>query len=143
MPSWAESEEKSRHDRLVTEIARLRFAYPNIEHPAYVTYTNEPTQRMGVKTGSSVVYPDIVVVDASASNNLELIGEVETEATINQDHVQQWRTYSGLNASFFLYVPSSLVQEARRLLSSNGVNLSGGLRSYSDDAQGNLLITSL
>ena len=95
---------------------------------------------MGMKTGSSVVYPDIVVVDASASNNIELIGEVETEATINQDHVQQWRTYSGLNAPFFLYVPSTLVQEARRLLSSNDVNLSGGLRSYSKDAQGDVLI---
>ena len=139
----AYSEEKSRHDRLVIEVARIRFVYPTTDHPTYVTYTNEPAQRMGMKTGSSVVYPDIVVVDASASNNIELIGEVETEATINQDHVQQWRSYAGLKVPFYLYVPSPLVQEARRLLSSNGVSLSGGLRFYSNDAQGGLQITNL
>ena len=97
---------------------------------------------MGVNTGSSTVYPDIVVVDSSASNKLVMLGEVEIEATITQDHVQQWRTYSALRVPFYLYVPSHLVQQTRMLLSSNGVNPTG-LRSYANDAQGNLLITSV
>src|SRR5208283_1997332 len=95
-------DERARHDRLVSEVARQWFSYSNREYPSYVTYTNEPTQRMGVNTGSSTVYPDIVVVDSSASNKLVMLGEVEIEATITQDHVQQWRTYSALRVPFYL-----------------------------------------
>jgi hypothetical protein len=135
-------EEKTRHDRLVTEVARLRFPYPSPEHPSHVTYTNEPTQRIGVNTGSSVVYPDIVVVDSSASNHVVMMGEVEMEATINQDHVRQWKTYSALKPPFFLFVPSHLVQETRRLLALNGVK-PAGIRSYFSDPQDNLLITEV
>ena len=138
----AESEERARHDRAVTEVARQRFAYPTFDYPTHVTYTNEPVQRLGVNAGSSIVYPDIVVVDAAVSNRLTLVAEVETEATIDQDQVQQWKTYSGLNVPFFLYVPIRLVQETQRLLASNGVNLTG-LRSYHDDAKGNLSITDV
>ena len=135
-------EEKAQHDRLVTEVARQKFACPTREYPTCMTYTNEPVQRVMVYTGSGPVYPDIVVVDGAASNKLVMIGEVETEATITQDHVQQWRTYSALNVPFFLYVPLRLVQEARNLLSSNGVSVPA-LRSYSNDAQGNLQITNV
>ena len=139
--SRSESDERTLHDRLVTEVARLRFPYPSPESPSHKTYTNEPTQRMGVNTQSSVVYPDIVVVDTTSSH-LVMIGEVETESTINQDHVQQWEAYSTLNTPFFLYVPSHLVQETRRLLASNGVN-PRGIRSYLMDEQGNLQITEV
>jgi hypothetical protein len=114
-----QSEEKSRHDRTVALVAQQEFSYPNTSNPDLQTCLNEPTHIMGIKTSANPIYPDIVVVDKT-KNVAVMIGEIETEMTINAAGAGQWRTYSGLCGAFYLYVPASAIWETRNLLTSNG-----------------------
>lgn len=122
-------------------VARQRFPFPDAENPNLRTYKNEPERTMGVGSGPDAVYPDIVVVD-TMKNVVAMIGEIETEMTINADETLQWRKYSSLGATFYLYVPVDSRWDAQNLLTSNGIKLAG-LRMYSYDSLGNLSISNV
>lgn len=137
----SQSEEKTRHDRTVALIAQERFPYPDSQNPSWKTYLNEPQHTMAI-TGKEVsVYPDIVVVDTQ-KNQAAMIGEIETPMTVNEEGATQWKKYSSLVSTFYLYVPVSVQQEVRRLLASYGISVTG-LRVYSYDAQGGITISNV
>jgi hypothetical protein len=132
--------EKLRHDRTIAQVARQRFAYPGSGHPSWKTYLNEPEHTKGVSAQPDTVYPDIVVADER--NVVMQLGEIETEMTMNEAETEQWKKYYSLCSSFYLYVPANLREAAVQLIASRRVQL-GGLRLYSYDTQGSLLITNV
>ena len=75
-------------------------------------------------------------------NAVMQLGEIETEMTMNEAETEQWKKYYSLCSNFYLYVPATSKEEAVQLIASQKVQL-GGLRLYSYDAQGNLLITNV
>jgi len=130
--------EKSQHDTAVRDIARARFGFPTDKQPKWRTFINEPEPTKGVKTtDGSVLYPDIVVVNDKDS--VEMIGEVESDSTVNDEEVAQWRDYSALGTTFYLYVPSGLCQDAKTL--ARGVSITG-FREYLYTADGSLKVTN-
>lgn len=134
-----QSAEKSRHDRTAAQVAHQRFPYPSSRHPTWKTFLNEPEHTKGVNAQPVAVYPDIVVVDER--DVVMQLGEIETEMTMNEAETEQWKKYYSLCPDFFLYVPDNLKETAVQLIASKSVQL-GGLRLYSSDAQGSLLVTN-
>ncbi|HEU4760134.1 MAG TPA: hypothetical protein VFT91_09165 [Dehalococcoidia bacterium] len=113
------------HDRATQDIARARFAFPNAKYPHYKTYVNHPQRAMGVEmTDGSVAYPDIVVV-LHPENYSKMLGEVETNETVNQDVAYyEWRPYAQL-APLYLYVPVGKGDEALSLCRRYNVSVVG------------------
>jgi hypothetical protein len=124
------SEHQSRHDGWVRAIAKDRFAFPNAEHPTWRTAINPGSEKNRNVTVAGVEFhPDIVVWDeAKTTGNLVMIAEVETEDSVSQQEVAQWRTYAKVAPRpFFLYVPSGSGAKARQLAA--GIPIAG-FREY-------------
>lgn len=102
-------------ERVVEEIARLRFGFPTDEYRDYKTYVNQPANTMGVQMpGGSIAYPDIVVVQ-SPENFTKIVAQVETDENINEDAAfYEWGPYAEL-APLYLYVPVGKGDEALAL----------------------------
>ncbi len=122
-------------------VVKLRFGFPDNDHPSWKTYLNEPNQTMGIKKNSESVYPDIVVVDTS-KDQVAMIGEVETATTIDQGGAAQWKEYSVLCSTFYLYVPDGYAPQTKELLRTNGISVTG-LRTYSYDQAGNVTVANV
>ncbi len=122
------AEEGSLHDLVVIEVARRKLSFPN--RPELRTYSNPNQQHnMGVNIpGDGTVYPDVVVVNIR-EGHAQKIGEVEAAGSINETSAAQWRRYSNLVRSFYLYVPEGFEQEAFRLIRTFAVRVTG-LRTY-------------
>ncbi len=142
-----ESGDKELHDRAVKAIASKRFPFPDKDHPSWQTYVNEPSPTMGIVSGEKTLLPDIVVVDESKGETEEglvgkssvvMLGEVETESSVNEEEVDQWDGYSKLTNAFFLYVPDGLCGEAKRLGQKLKVR---GFREWKFDSEGDIAIT--
>jgi hypothetical protein len=120
-------EEQSYHDQIVTLIAKARYKLYG-----KTTYTNlnmEKNMSAGIIRDQEQ-YPDIVVVDDFTSKP-SLIAEIETANTVNQIEAQQWEDYASLNLNFYLYVPTSNVDDAIDIIDSEGLRSEIlGLRRY-------------
>lgn len=110
---------QTEHDDLVALIAKKRFSYTD----GSVTYTNPNGEK---NCAVDDQYPDIVVVK---DKSVQRIGEVETEETVTENEAEQWKTYAALNKYFYLYVPKSKVADAKTIIKSKNVGITG-LRSF-------------
>ncbi len=63
-------------------------------------------------------YPDVVFVNYG---QIVLIAEVETQETINEKEVNEWRDMSNLGAQLVLLVPKEFQNVARDICWKNGV----------------------
>jgi hypothetical protein len=73
-------------------------------------------QAVPVGTGAAAVYPDLVLQSAERSKKLLGVVEVETGESVNNlEAMSQWVALGRLRAPFHLYVPSSMIDVARRL----------------------------
>ncbi len=142
-----ESGHKKLHDRAVKAIASKRFPFPDKDHPSWQTYVNEPRPSISVMSSGKALHPDIVVVDESKEDTEEglvdktsvvMLGEIETESSVNGEEVPQWEGYSKLTDAFFLYVPEGLCGEAKRLSQKLKVR---GFREWKFDSEGSIAIT--
>jgi len=100
------------HDRVLRDIARLRFAFPTERYRDYKTYVNHPVRTMGVELPDGRVgYPDIVVVQ-HPENNCKIVAEVETNETVREAVARwEWAVYAEV-APLYLYVPVGKGDEA-------------------------------
>ena len=108
--------EQLEHDRIIRLLqakSRRRFEAginPGIER-------NVP-----VGSGPASVYPDLVLQSTDRSRRLEAIVEVETGESVNHlEALAQWAHFSKLRTPFHLYVPSGMVDVARRLCEDNQI----------------------
>jgi hypothetical protein len=63
-------------------------------------------------------YPDVVFVNYG---QVVLIAEVETERTINEDEVKEWKELSNLGVQLVLIVPKEMQNAARDICWKNGI----------------------
>jgi hypothetical protein len=69
-----------------------------------------------VGSGSTAIYPDLVLQSAERSRKLLGVVEVETGESVNNlEAMSQWVAFGRLRAPFHLYVPSTMIDVARRL----------------------------
>ena len=133
-------------DRVIRIIAATRFPFVDQMDwgEDYVTITNDGGRRLrGIMGPDGPVYPGIVIT--RANTDIQEVGEVETEDTVNEARVPEWRLMSETvgagrrTRKFFLYVPEGLEGEAERLLEENGVEYAG-LRTWAV-RDGGLVVT--
>jgi len=100
-----EVSEQVMHDHIVTLLRREYYSYPSPQHPHLMTFANHPMKSRAVKAaGGTELCPDIVVFQGG-SDKLVTVAEVETASTLNPAEAEEWRSFSGLGARFYLYFP--------------------------------------
>ena len=114
-----------RHVGTVAEIAKLKFPYPDDEHPELETLVNEPDPVISVGTwNGEPLYPDIVVV-RRPGQWLQLMAEVETADTVTDESAEkEWLPYSK-QGDLLIYVPAGYVAETKKLCARHGVRYKG------------------
>ncbi len=81
-------------------------------------------QNAAVGTGAMALYPDLVLHSPERGRRLEAVVEVETGESVNHlEALAEWAHFARLRAAFHLYVPSGMVDVARRLCEDNQVRV--------------------
>ena len=118
-------------EKAVRDIATARFNFPSPDYPTLRTYTNRPERQIGVRLPSGdLAFPDIVVVDRDTA--VKLLGELESVRSLREQDpaalAEKWTAFAGLG-DFFLFVPLSRLDLARRIIKQHRVALTG-LRTW-------------
>jgi len=111
------------HDKTCVLVAQMRFKYPNSDHQDWHTIVNHPQPSVSFNNGKSM--PDVVVLDSE--NHAQILGEIETEDTVNEESVRQWQEYSTVCKWLYVYVPKGYGALAKKL----GSGFAKGFREYS------------
>jgi hypothetical protein len=108
--------EQLEHDRIIRLLhARSRRRFEAAMNPGI-------ERNVAVGTGPASVYPDLVLQSTDRSRKLQAIVEVETGESVNHlEALAQWAHFAKLRAPFHLYVPSGMVEVARRLCEDNQI----------------------
>jgi len=108
--------EQLEHDRLIRLLqAKLRRKFEAAINPG-----NE--QNAPVGSGTTAVYPDLVLLSLERGRRLQGVIEVETGESVNHlEALAQWTHLAKLRAEFHLYVPAGMVEVARRLCEDNQI----------------------
>jgi hypothetical protein len=78
----------------------------------------------GVKSGAIQVFPDLVLTSQDSGRRVEIVVEVETGESVNHlESMAEWAHFGRLKPAFHLYVPAANVDNARRLVAENHVNV--------------------
>jgi len=108
--------EQLEHDRII----RLLHSKSRRKYDAGMNPGAEQNVPVGV--GPSALYPDLVLHSQERGRRLEVIVEVETGESVNHlEALAQWTHFSKVRSAFHLYVPSGMVDVARRLCSDNHI----------------------
>ena len=100
--------EQLEHDRII----RLLQARYKRKFEVAINPGNEQSAGVG---GPPPWYPDLVL---QSERGKRLLGVVEVETAESVNHLEamsEWKTFSQLRTTFHLYVPSSMIDVARRL----------------------------
>jgi len=108
--------EQLEHDRVI----RLLHAKSRRRYEAGMNPGAE--QNAAVGSGPAAVYPDLVLQSSERGRRLEAVVEVETGESVNHlEALAEWAHFAKLRAAFHLYVPSGMVEVARRLCEDNQI----------------------
>lgn len=111
--------EQLEHDRII----RLLHVKSRRKYDAGMNPGNE--QNAPVNSGTTVQYPDLVLYSLDRGKRLQAVVEVETTESVNHlEALAEWAHFAQLRAAFHLYVPSGMVDVARRLCEDNQVHVS-------------------
>ena len=110
--------EQLEHDRII----RLPQGKFRRRYEAGMNPGNE--QNAPVVSGGSTIYPDLVLFGQEKGRRLQIVVEVETGESVNHlEALSQWAPFAKLRAAFHLYVPSGMVDVARRLCEDNQIHV--------------------
>lgn len=116
--------EQLEHDRVI----RLLQGKCKRKYDAGINPGSE--QNVPVGNGGSALYPDLVLSSLDRGHKVEVVVEVETGESVNHlEALAEWAHFAKLRASFHLYVPSTMVDVARRLCDDNQIVV-GEIWSY-------------
>jgi hypothetical protein len=116
--------EQLEHDRLI----RILHAKFRRRHETAMNPGNE--QNAGVGTGTTTLYPDLLLMSPERGHKLQVVVEVETGESVNHlEALAQWAHFARTRAAFHLYVPAGMVDVARRLCDDNQIYV-GEIWSY-------------
>jgi hypothetical protein len=110
--------EQLEHDRIIRLLqAKWRRKYEVGINPG-------AEQNSPVGSGSSAMYPDLVLMSTDRGHRLQGVIEVETGESVNHlEALAQWAHFAKLRAPFHLYVPAGMVDVARRLCEENQIHV--------------------
>jgi hypothetical protein len=116
--------EQLEHDRVI----RLLQAKSRRRYEAGINPGAE--QNVPVGSGTSAMYPDVVLQSPDRGHRLQAVVEVETGESVNHlEALAQWAHFAKLRVPFHLYVPAGMVDVARRLCDDNQIHV-GEIWSY-------------
>jgi hypothetical protein len=73
-------------------------------------------QNSPVGTGPTAIYPDVVLTSADRGRKIQAVIEVETVESVNNlEALAEWVPFGRLRSPFHLYVPTAMVDVAKRL----------------------------
>ena len=110
----------------VAEIARVKFPFPNEEHPDYDTIVNIPKPKISVGTGAdgNDIFPDIVVV-RRPGQWLTMMALIETNDTLTDSTaINRWKPVTQFG-EVFIYVPAGSGPIAHKLLKKHKIHVDG------------------
>jgi hypothetical protein len=110
--------EQLEHDRIIRLLqTRVRRRFDAGINPG-------AEQNAPVGTGSTAVYPDLVLLSQDRGRRVQGIIEVETGESVNHlEALAEWAHFGKLRAAFHLYVPAGMVDVARRLCEDNQIHV--------------------
>jgi hypothetical protein len=110
--------EQLEHDRIIRLLqTKFRRRYDAAINPG-------KEQNAPVGTGPSALYPDLALWSLERGRRLQAVVEVETGESVNHlEALAEWGHFSKLRAAFHLYVPSGMVDVARRLCEDNEIHV--------------------
>ncbi|MEO0072815.1 MAG: hypothetical protein ABIK10_05225 [candidate division WOR-3 bacterium] len=107
--------EEALHNEVIAFIKKTIYPYPNAARPMLLTFINHPVPQKVLKDQQGQeYYPDIVIVNTEI-DKVVMIGEVETESTINEQELKQWQKFSELSSVFYLFYPKGNYERIRKL----------------------------
>ena len=110
--------EQLEHDRII----RLLQNKCRRRYEAGINPGNE--QNVPVGAGPNPLYPDLVLMSTERGRRLQVVVEVETGESVNHlEALAEWAHLSRIRAAFHLYVPSGMVDVARRLCEDNRIHV--------------------
>ena len=108
--------EHNRVIRLLVPRFRRKFAVG-------VNIGDEP-EASGVRSGTDVVYPDLVLTNAEGPRRIHGVVEVETTESVNHlEAMAEWVSFGKVRGAFYLYVPAGSTDVARRLCDASKVSV--------------------
>jgi hypothetical protein len=108
--------EQLEHDRII----RLLQVKNRRKYDAGINPGSE--QNVAVGSGPTALYPDLVLNSPDRGRRLQAIVEVETGESVNHlEALAEWAQFARTRAAFHLYVPSTMVDVARRLCEENQI----------------------
>jgi hypothetical protein len=108
--------EQLEHDRVI------RLLHTRSRRRFEVAMNPGAEQNAPVGSGPAAVYPDLVLQSPERGRRLEAIIEVETGESVNHlEALSEWAHFARLRTPFHLYVPSGMVDVARRLCEDNHI----------------------
>ncbi len=111
--------EQLEHDRVI----RLLQAKNKRKYDAGINPGAE--RNVAVGTGPSALYPDLVLTSLERGRKVEAVVEVETGESVNHlEALAEWAHFARLRPAFHLYVPSTMIEVARRLCDDNHITVS-------------------
>jgi len=110
--------EQLEHDRIIRLLqVKCRRRYDVGMNPG-----NE--QNAAVTSGAFVLYPDLALFSRERGRRLQAVVEVETGESVNHlEALAEWAHFARVRAAFHLYVPSTMVDVARRLCEDNRIHV--------------------
>ena len=109
--------EQNRHDSIIIKLARqLEEKHKDCK----IRINQGSSNEYKVIRGEDFYYPDVFVVK---DKKVKEIYEVETESTVNENSIPQWKQYSSGKAKFFLVVPKEKLDEAKKLVVSHKISV--------------------
>jgi hypothetical protein len=79
-------------------------------------------QNVPIGSGTSAIYPDVVLTSQDRGRKVMTVIEVETVESVNHlEAMAEWVTFGRLRPSFHLYVPAAMMEVAKRLCVDHNV----------------------
>jgi hypothetical protein len=110
--------EQLEHDRIIRLLqAKFRRRFDAGINPG-------AEQNAPVGAGPSAVYPDVVLTSQDRGRKVLTVIEVESVESVNNlEALAEWVYYGRLRPSFHLYVPTSMMEVAKRLCTDHNVSV--------------------
>ena len=110
--------EQLEHDRII------RLLQTKYRRKFDVAINPGAEQNAAIGSGTAARYPDLVLNSSERGHRLQGVVEVETGESVNHlEALAQWLHFSRLRVPLHLYVPSSMVDVARRLCEDNEIHV--------------------
>jgi hypothetical protein len=116
--------EQLEHDRIIRLLqTRFRRRFDAGINPG-------AEQNVAVGAGATAVFPDVVMTSQERGKKVAAIIEVETVESVNHlEALAEWVAFGRQRAAFHLYVPTQMIEVARRLVTDHNVSVAE-IQSY-------------